>query len=136
MPRGAFLARSALRRRQADEGFEQVGGRGGTLDELAGSGPHGVDNRLRLVQVADGKNGGFGHFLVKQFDGAQCQRRILAGNVDQGDVGIRRAHPPRNRIRSSDWETGAGVDGARHTGAVNEHLQYGALLIVRGDDND
>ena len=121
---------------QAHKGFEQIGGVGGAFDEFARSGAHGVDDDLRLVQIADGKDGGVGHFLMQQFDGAQSQRRIVGGNVDQSDVGIGAAHPPRDRIGGGHRKTGAGVNRARHTGAVDEHLQHGALLVIRGDNDD
>ena len=123
-------------RGEAHEGLEQIGGRGGTFNEFAGSRPHGVDNDLRLVQIADGKDRGVGHLLMKKFNGPQSQSGIVGGNVDQGNVGIGSAYAPGHRIGGRHRKTCTGVNRARHIGAVDEYLQHRALLVVRGHDDD
>jgi hypothetical protein len=125
-----------LRGREAHEGLQQIGGVGRTFNEFACPGAHDIDDDLRLVQIADRKNSRVGHFLVQEFNGSQSQQRIVGGNVDQSHVGIGGSHPPGYRIRGSHRKTGAGVDRARHAGAVDQHLQHRALLVVRSDDDD
>src|ERR1035437_11163990 len=73
----------ALRGREAHEGLKQIGGSGGAFNEFAGPGPHGINDDLRLVQIADRKNGGVGHLLVQQFNGSPSPSRIVSGNIDQ-----------------------------------------------------
>ena len=131
-----FLTSSALRGGEAHERLQHIGGIGRPFDEFARPRTHGVDDDLRLVQVADGKNRGIGHFLMQQFDGSQGERRIVGGNVDQGHIGIRGAYPPGHRIRGGHRKAGAGMDRPRHTGAVDQHLQHRALLVVGGDNYD
>ena len=94
----SFLFSPALRRREAHEGFQEVGGIGRAFDEFAGSGPHGIHDDLRLIQIADRENGAVGHFLVQEFNGSQRQLRIVGGNVDQSHIRISGAHSPRHRI--------------------------------------
>ena len=61
---------------------------------------------------------------------------IVGGNIDQNNVGIGGLHAPHDGIGGRDRKTGAGMNRARHTGAIDQHLQHGALLVVGGDDDD
>src|SRR6267143_2847512 len=103
---------------EAYEGFQKVGGGGGTLNELTRAGPHGIDDHLGLIKCSDGEDRGLGHLQVEQFNGSQSHRRIVGGNVDQGDVGIGSAYAASDWILGSNGEAGASVCGARYAGAI------------------
>jgi len=106
------------------------------LNELARSSAHRVDDNLRLVEDADGENGILGHFLVQEFNRAQSQLMIVRGNVDEGYVGIRSAYPAGYRIGPGYGKTGARMHSARNAGAIDQHLQQRALLVVTSDNDD
>ena len=131
-----FLLNLALRRRQAHEGFEKIGGGGGALDEFASPGAHRIHDDLRLVETADGEHGRVGQFLAQKFDGAQSRGGIIGGNVDQENVRAGGLNAAGNRIGSRERKTGASMHRAGYAGAIHQHLQHGALLVIRGHDDD
>ena len=131
-----FPVNFPLRRGQPDEGFEQVGGGGGTLDEFARAGAHGAHDDLGLGHAAHRKDGGVPHFLMDQFDGPQRQGVIVRGHIHQHDLRAGALHPAQDRVGDHHRITGAGVHHARHAGAVHQHLQHGTLLAILGDDYD
>ena len=91
----AFFVNPALGCGETNKSFEQISGRGGALDELAGAGAHGADDYLRLAQASDGEDGGIGKFLAKKFDGAHGGGRVVGRNIDQKDIrsgGLDAAH--------------------------------------------
>ncbi len=73
---------------------------------------------------------------MQQFDRAQSQGGIVSWNINQRDVGIGGAHAACDWIGARNRKTGAGMHCARHAGAVHEHLQYRALLVVGRDNHD
>ena len=83
------LSRPGLRRRcgEADEGFQQIGRRGGALDVFAHARPHGADDQLRLGHGADSEHGRIGKFLVEQLDCPQRRSDAVGGDIDQNHVG-------------------------------------------------
>src|SRR5258708_18329566 len=67
----AFLSTSALRSLEPYKGVDQIRGVGGALDKFSSPRAHGIDNHLRLIQIADGKDRSVGHLLVQHFNRAQ-----------------------------------------------------------------
>jgi len=63
-------------------------------------------------------------------------RSILGRNVDQQNLGIGCLHAARDRIGCGYRETGAAMNRSGHAGAIDQHLQHGALFIVGGYDYD
>jgi len=136
LPRGPSFVNPALSRSEANKGFEQVGGSGGTLDKFAGAGAHGADDDLRLAEAADGEDGGVGQFLAKKFDGAHGHGMVVGGDIDEKNIRTGGLHAAHDGVGGGNGEGGAGVDGAGHTGAIDQHLEHGALFIVGGHDDD
>ena len=97
---------------------------------------HGADDHLRLVEIADGKDGGFGQFLMQKFHSAHRRTRIVRRNIHHDHVGIGGLHPAHDWVRGRDRKTGARVYRPGYAGSVHQYLQHGALLVVRGDDHD
>src|SRR5258708_2237269 len=132
----SLLTHLALGRGEPYEGFKQVGGGSGPLNELARAGSHSVDDNLRLIQIADGENRRIRHFLVQQFNRSQSGARIVGRNIDESHVWIGGTYAARDGIGRRQGKGGACVHGAGHTGAVDQHLKDSALLVVSRDDDD
>ena len=132
----AFFLNAALGGGEAHKGFEKIGSGGGALDELAGSGAHGAYDDLWLIEASDGKYGGVRKFLMKKLDGVHGRSGIIRGNVNEQDIGMGSLYAAHDGIGRGNGETGTGMNRAGHTGAIDQHLEHGALLIVRGHDDD
>jgi len=133
---GAFFLNPALGGGEANKGLEEVGGGGGAVNELASAGPHGIDDDVRLVEASDGEHGGVGKFLAKEFNGAHGGGGIIGGNINQEDVRMGGLDAAHDGIGGSDGKTGTGMNRAGHTGAIDQHLEDGALFVVGGYDDD
>src|ERR1700722_7861122 len=131
----AFLLNAALGGGESNKGLEKVGGGGGAFNEFAGPVTHGADNDLRLAEASDGEDGGLGKFLAKKFDGAHGDHMAVGGDIHQNDVGIGGLYAAHDGIGGSHGETGAGMNRGGDAGAVDQHLEHGALLIVGGHDD-
>src|SRR5580698_6344608 len=134
-PRTSLL-NLALSCSEANKSLEKVRGGGGTLDELASAGAHGIYDDLRLVEIADGEHCCLGQLLVQKFNGAHGHSGIVGGNIDQDNIGAGGLHTARDGIGCRDRKTGAGMNRASYTGAIHQYLEHGALLIVGGHDDD
>src|SRR5580704_4130056 len=131
----AFLLHAALGGGESNEGFEKVGGGGGAFNEFAGPVAHRADNDLRLAEASDGEDSGLRQFLAKKFDGAHSDHMAVDRDIHQQDVGISGLHAAHDGIGGSHGESGAGMNRAGDAGAVDQHLQHGALFIVGGHDD-
>ena len=118
---------------QADEGFEQIGGGGGTLNVFADSGPHGTDNQLRLGHGADGEHGGIGKLLMQQLHRPQRRGDAIGGDVDQNHVGGEGLSSADDRVVGSQRHGRVAAHGVRHAGAIHQNLEHRALIMVRGE---
>ncbi len=134
MPFGPSFLRAPLRGGQPHKRFQQIGGSCWPLDKFAGARPHGVHDNLRLAEGSDGEHGRIGHFLMQQLNGPQGDRSVVAGNIDQDDVGSGSADAAHHWIGGSHGKAGTRVSRACHTGAVHQHLQHSALLVICGHD--
>jgi hypothetical protein len=130
------LLNLALGSSEANKSLQKVGGGGGTLDEFASAGAHGIYDDLRLVEIADGEHSCLGQFLVQKFNGAHGHGGIVGGDIDQENVGTGGLHAACDGIRYGDRKTGTGMDRASHASAIHQYLEDGALLIVSGHDDD
>src|SRR4029077_13272693 len=120
---GAFLASTPLCSGKTHKGLKQVGRGGRPFNEFTSASTHGVDDDLGLIEVSDGEDGGFRHFLMQEFNRPQSQRRIVGRNIDQGYVWICGTHSARDGICRRHGETGAGVHRTGDAGAIDQDLQ-------------
>src|SRR6202046_4333617 len=130
-----FLLNPALGGGEPNNGFEKVGGGGGAFNEFAGPVTHGADNDLRLAEASDGEDSGIRELLAKKFDGAHSDHMAVGGDIHQKDVGIGGLYAAHDGIGGSHGKSGAGVNRAGDAGAVDQHLEQGALFIVGGHDD-
>src|SRR3984885_11588375 len=130
-----FLLTAALGGGESNKGFEKVGGGGGAFNEFAGPVTHGADYDLRLAEASDGEDSRLREFLAKKFDGAHRDHMAVGGDIHQKDVGIGGLYAAHDGIGGSHGESGAGMNRAGDAGAVDQHLEHGALFIVGGHDD-
>ena len=124
-------------RGQANEGFQQIGGGGGALDEFARACAHRIHDDLRLIQIADGKNGAIGHFLVQQFNAlAEPAKALSAGMSTRVTSGLAAR---TRRVTGSAAAIGklAQVCTVRATLVPSTSTcNTCSLLVIRRDDDD
>jgi len=75
---GTFFVNPALSRSEANKGFEQVGGSGGTLDKFAGAGAHGADDDLSWLRLPMARRR-VGQFLARSSIGAHGHGMVVGG---------------------------------------------------------
>ena len=133
---GVFAPGLAASGGKADEGIKEVGGCGGTLDVFADAGTHGIDDELRLVHGAKGKDGGVGDFLMNQLDGTHGRSGVLGRDINQDDLGCVALGFKDGGIAGGERKSGMGADRAGDAGSVDQDLEHGTLIIVSGKDSN
>src|SRR5216684_6336631 len=133
---GTFLAHPPLGRRKPHEGFQQVSCSCGSFDKFPRARSHCANDYLRLTEIADGEYRRLGHLLVQEFNSAQGDGRIVRGDIDHYYVWIGGANTPGDGIGRSHRKRGTGMHSTRYAGAVDQHLQNGALFTIGSDDDD
>ncbi len=86
---------------ETDEGFQQIGSVGRTLEILANTCTHGAHDELRLSHGADGEDGRLGKFLMKHFESAQRSGDGVDSKIDD-------EHFRREGLRPADDRIGGG----------------------------
>jgi hypothetical protein len=127
-----FASGFAAHRGEADEGFQQIGGGGGALDKFPDSRAHGADDQLGLSHRADGEDGRFGDFLVKQFYRPERGCDAVGGDIDQNYVGRKGMSLTDDGVVGGQGHDLVAAHGMGHAGAIHENLQHGALVVVGG----
>ena len=102
---------------------------------FANSGAHGVDDDLRLGHGADTKMAASGISWCRSST-ARSAGDAVGGNIDQNYIGSEGLGRADDGVGRRHRQTGVGVHGAGHAGAIDQDLQHGALIVIGGDNGD
>jgi hypothetical protein len=70
---------------------------------------------------------------MEQFDGPQRTVDIVGGNVNQNDIGRKAKSLAQDGVVRSKGQRGVAENRTSYAGAVDQHLEHSALVIVGGE---
>lgn len=73
---------------------------------------------------------------MQEFNGAENASDAFGGEIDQNYVGTEGLSFADDGITRGKRQRRVGADSAGDAGAVNKHLEDGALVIVGGEDGN